>query len=150
LSVGSRKAPWRWSGWGPRRGRWEQLGTRESRLREQLQNAQKPTRRESGVCRVEGQGWEGHPPCTSALGLGTPARSSRTASGSASCSPCGRHLHGWVKRTHQQLFQKREGQEEGFPISQEVASPQQSASRAGIIYIRGCCLSHLKVLNTPR
>ena len=98
----------------------------------------------------EGQGWEGHPPCTFARGLGTPARSSRTASGSASCSPCGRRLHGWGKRTHQQLFQKREGREEGFPISQEVASPQQSASRAGIIYNRGCCLPHLKVLNTPK
>lgn len=95
-------------------------------------------------------GPEGHPPCTSALGLGTPARSSRTAGESASCSPCGRCLHGQGKKTHQQLFQKRQGREEGLPISQEAASPQQSAARAGIIYIRGFCLPHLKSPQYPK
>lgn len=37
---------------------------------------------------------EGHLPCTSAPGPGTPARSSHTASGSAACIPHGTHLHG--------------------------------------------------------
>ena len=81
---------------------------------------------EQGIQAGEGQGVPGghqdpcpllppRLPCTSALRPGTPPRSSRTARGSASCSPCGRHLHGW-KNMCQRLFQKEGGGEEkGVP-----------------------------------
>ena len=79
----------------------------------------------------QGQGRERHPPCTSALGRGTPARSSHTASGSASCRPRGRRLHGWGKETHQQLFQKRAGRGEGFPTSGKRLLPSQVPPERG-------------------
>lgn len=63
----------------------------------------------------QGQGREGHPPCTSALGRGTPARSSHTASGSASCSPCGRRLHGWGKKHVSSSSRRGQVGRRGFP-----------------------------------
>lgn len=78
----------------------------------------------------QGQGREGHPPCTSALGRGTPARPSHTASGSASCSPCGRRLHGWGKK------------------NTSAALPEEGRSGGGVSHLAGSGFSPAKCLQS--
>lgn len=75
--------------------------------------------RKAGAAGWRGAGPEGHPPCTSALGLGTPARSSRTAGESASCSPCGRCLHGQGKK------------------NTSAALPEEARSGGGVAHLSG-------------
>ena len=69
-------------------------GVREGGCPEAIEGLGHVRRQSSGSRLERGRGQEGHPPCIPARGPGTPARSSRTAGGSASRSPCGRHLHG--------------------------------------------------------
>ena len=69
-------------------------------------------------CSSPQTGQEEHPPCTSALGPGTPARSSHTASGPASCSPCGRRLHRQKKDVSSSSRRRGEVGKRSCPVAQ--------------------------------
>lgn len=70
-----------------------------------------------------GGGREGPPPCTSAPGPGTPATSSRTAGGSASCSLCGRCLRGQKENMSAALPGGRGDIRKSLPSAREATSP---------------------------
>lgn len=132
-------------------------GEGESRLREQLSRM---SRQQSGEGKPGAAGWRGagpegqedrrdtHPALL-ALGPGTPCQIlsyCRRIRG----SPCGRCLHGQGKKTHQQLFQKRQGRGgvahlSGSGFSPSKAPPERGSFTSGVL-----SPSTSKVLNTPR